>query len=515
LSQSKDRRPPTSNTGATRPITRPHTRPHPSVHTRGHTGSYRTRPTISPDGAEGPGSSATDRATALVKKRVRRRRLKAILLSVGLLLVVGGIGIWLMLSPTLQKFDEAINDIFVTPAPRQLGPDGTPQPPVYLDWGKEPVNILLLGLDLRPDVEDTRADTQIVVHIDPVSKSAAMFAIPRDLWVPIPGHGENRINTAYQTGEDDKINVPGGGPALAMATIEHNFGVPIHYFAQVDFTGFERVVDAMGGLTIDVPRPLVDNEYPLANEGVTRIYIPAGLQHMDGKTALQYARSRHADSDLGRNYRQQQVLLAMRQTGLNVNILSKLSDLAGKLSDAVKTDLSIPQVGSLAQLGNQIDADSIQTVLIDADMVYEYTIPETGAQVLMPRWELIRPKIAQAFADPKLAKEAARLSVQNGTTTGGIGKKLHDVLIAKGFFIPDLSAPPDQGSYPTTVIIDYTGGKKPHTLEALTTALGIDPVDVREGLPDEAPKANSDGKPVDILVVAGDDWIDKEVTGDQ
>ncbi len=431
------------------------------------------------------------------------------MLSLGALVLTVGVGLWLWLSPTVGVIIDATGHVFSTPVSQRPGADGTLQAVVYPDWGKEPVNILLIGLDLRSDVEDTRADTQIVVHIDPVANSAAMFAIPRDLWVPIPGHGENRINTAYQTGEDNKIDVPGGGPALAMATIEQNFGIPIHYFAQVDFTGFERVVDAMGGLTIDVPRPLVDNEYPLANEGVTRIYIPAGLQHMDGRTALQYARSRHADSDLGRNSRQQQVLLALRQTGLNVNILSKLNDLVGELSDAVKTDLDPMKVGSLAQLGRQIGPESIQTVLIDADMVYEYTIPETGAQVLMPRWELIRPKISQAFADPKLAKEAARLSVQNGTTTGGIGRKVHDVLVAKGFFIPDLSAPLDQGKYPTTVIIDYTNGKKPHTLEALTVALGIDLVDVREGHPDEAPIANSDSEPVDILVVAGDDWIAK------
>ncbi|MEO6458307.1 MAG: LCP family protein [Chloroflexia bacterium] len=508
MSQSNDRRPNTTsgpNSGSTRPNTRPHTRPHITSQSPSHGQHYRARS----NGIETLGSSATVRATALVKKRTQQRRLKTIMLFVGGLLAVVGIGLWLFLSPTIEKFNDTINDIFVTPQPHNIGRDGSPQPVVYPDWGKEPVNILLIGLDLRSEDEDTRADTQIVVHIDPVAKSAAMFSIPRDLWIPIPGNGEGRINTAYQLGEDDKINVPGGGPTLAMSTIQQNFGIEIHYFAQVDFTGFERVVDAMGGLTIDVPRPLVDNEYPLANQGVTRIYIPAGLQHMDGRTALQYARSRHADSDLGRNSRQQQVLLALRQTGLNLNILSKLNELADELSDAVKTDLSPEQVGSLALLGRDIGPESIQTVLIDADMVNEVILSGSGAQVLMPRWELIRPKIVQAFADPQLAKEGARLSVKNGTITGGIGRKVNDLLVAKGFFVPDLSAASDQGSYPTTVIIDYTKGKKVRTLEALTDALRIDLVDVREGLPDEAPIANSDGKPVDILVIAGDDWINK------
>jgi hypothetical protein len=144
-------------------------------------------------------------------------------------------------------------------------------------------------------------------------------------------------------------------------------------------------------------------------------------------------------------------------------------------------------------------------------MVYEFTT-ELGAEVLMPRWELIRPKIAQAFADPRLAKEAARISVQNGTTTGGMGRKVHDLLLTRGFFIPDLSSASNQGENPATYIVDFTNGKKLHTLEQLTAALDIDMVDVREGFPNEAPVANSDGEPVDILVVVGDDWIDKEVS---
>ncbi|HUP28441.1 MAG TPA: LCP family protein, partial [Chloroflexia bacterium] len=320
-------------------------------------------------------------------------------------------------------------------------------------------------------------------------------------------HDEARINAAYQIGEKDKENIKGGGPALAMSTIQANFGIRIDYFAQVDFTGFERVVDAMGGVTLDVPRPLVDNEYPLANEGVTRIYIPAGLQHMDGRTALQYARSRHADSDIGRNSRQQQVLLALRQQSLNFNLITRLNSISGELTDAVKTDLDLVKLGSLAQLGRQIGPESIQTVLINADMVNEVVLPGTGAQVLMPDWNLIRPKVAQAFSDPRVAKEEARLSVQNGTTTSGIGRKVHDSLVAKGFFVPDLASAPDQGKYPKTKIIDYSDGKKPYTLEALTKALKIDPADVEQGNPEDAPLATSDRKPVDIVVIAGDDKI--------
>ncbi|MEO5951305.1 MAG: LCP family protein, partial [Chloroflexia bacterium] len=264
----------------------------------------------------------------------------------------------------------------------------------------------------------------------------------------------------------------------------------------------------IGGLTLDVPRPLVDNEYPLGDHGVTRIYIPAGLQHMDGRTALSYARSRHADSDLGRNSRQQQVLLAIKQQGLNLNLITKLNELSNQLSSSIETNLSITQTGSLATLARDFGADSIQTVNITADMVTETILPPTGADVLIPNWDIIRPLVAQAFADPRLAKEAARLSVVNGTEVNGVGKKIRDQLVAEGFLVPDLrSRPPEDAPYTTTQITDYTGGQKPRTLEALCRTLELDCSQVKKAPATEAPVSQTDSKPVDIMVVAGDDKI--------
>ncbi len=508
------------------------TRPNPRLHTDAGTDAgtrpnptYRAKAATSPaqapaygsggrgTGTSRPGHDVVKKATSIARRQARRRRIRNILLTLGVVAAIAAGGFWIWASLEVKQIVETASNIFVTPAPVRPGADGqtgnTPVPVTFPDWGKEPVNILLIGLDYRPgDAEGTRADTQIVVHIDPVGKTATMLSIPRDLWVRIPGHGEDRINAAYSIGELNKNDIPGGGPVLAMATVEQNFGIPIHYFAQVDFTGFERVVDAIGGITIDVPRPLVDNEYPLGNYGVTRIYIPAGLQHMDGRTALQYARSRHADSDLGRNYRQQQVLLAIRRQALNLNIVTRLNDLASQLSDAVKTDLSPQQVGSLALLGQEIRQEAIHTVLLDPPCVTQTVLP-SGADVLMPDWECIRPRVKQAFTDPLLAEEAARISVQNGTLTGGVGRRVRDELAAQGFTITDLSSAPDQGKHPVTTITDFTGGRKPHTVQALAEALGIAPTDVLQGNPEDAPIAISDGKPIDILVMVGDDRINK------
>jgi polyisoprenyl-teichoic acid--peptidoglycan teichoic acid transferase len=511
--------------------TRPNTRPNPVTQYRPPEPTYRARPASHTAPAK-IAPLAAQVATARVQGQARQRRLR---LVVVLLCVMGvavtGVAIFLsqQVFTTVQTVGNALQTVISTPVGQRFVPQtqpGTPDDqatPVITvvtqalpDWSKqEPINILLLGLDYRPQEEDTRADTQIVVHIDPKTASASMLSIPRDLWVPIPGYGEDRINSAYQRGDHMERtapgSMPGGGPTLAMSTVQDDFGVKIDYYAQVDFSGFEKVVDALGGLNIDVPRPLVDNDYPLAQSsyGSTRIYVPAGLQHMDGHTALEYARSRHTDSDLGRNSRQQQVLLALKQQGMNFNLLLKLNDIATQLSSAVHTDLSLQDLYNLAQLSRQIKPENITTCQIDETMATQTILP-SGANVLMPNWPLINARVSNCFADPELIKEAARLSVKNGTLTAGMGRKVSTLLQAKGLNIVDLSSTEDQGKHPTTTVIDYTGGQKPRTLEVIKSALGMPNMQVQQGDPAQAPLATqTDGKPVDILVIAGDDRIDK------
>jgi len=146
----------------------------------------------------------------------------------------------------------------------------------------------------------------------PLQGSVGMLSIPRDLWVTIPGYGENRINTAHYLG--DKNGYPGGGPALAMKTVQYNLGVPVHFYVRVDFDGFRRIVDTLGGIDIEIPQTINDPKYPDENYGYDPFYIEAGLQHLDGDTALKYARTRAtAGADFARARRQQQVLFAIRE----------------------------------------------------------------------------------------------------------------------------------------------------------------------------------------------------------
>ncbi len=509
---------PTPADGLNQPI-RPGTTPppvrsgmptRPPLHSGRPTAQFRTQSTPVPPQAKPviPSADAAARATALVrnKKRKQRRITQFIILLVVVLLIGAGVLAATVVGPTVVAILGAGKDIFKPHiSERIVGPGGTPVAAPTPDWAnKQAINILLIGLDYRPKEEDTRADTQIVVHLDLANKTAALISIPRDLWVTIPGFGEGRINAAYQLGDRHTDTVPGGGPTLAMSTVQQNFGIRIDYFAQVDFVGFERVLDALGGVTIDVSKPLIDNEYPLVNYGATRIYIPAGLQHMDGHTALEYARSRHADNDIGRNSRQQQVLLALKQQGLNLNILSHLTDVVNQLAGAVKTDLTFLQLTSLAQLARDIGPQSIQTVILDLPLVNP-TVLASGADVLMPNWDLIRPKVAQVFGDAKLSKEAARISVLNGTGIAGVARKVTDELSSKGFAVVNLASTTDVGKHPVTTITDYSGGTKPYTVESLVKALDLTAASVVEGNPADAPLAQADGKPIEIVVVAGDD----------
>ncbi|MSQ43807.1 MAG: hypothetical protein EXR45_06320 [Chloroflexi bacterium] len=283
-------------------------------------------------------------------------------------------------------------------------PDGTPAPEVprfaasqvdVPEWSsKERVNIILLGTDRRDNEPDvTRTDTLLIVSIDPVAKSAGVLSLPRDLWVNIPGYGYERINTAFEIGEFQK---KGGGPALLRKTIEGLLGVPIHHYALVGFTGFRKVVDQLGGVVVDVERPFRDDEFPSGNYGTRRILFQAGLQVLDGETALWYVRSRHADSDFGRNRRQRQFLLAVRQQALQLNMITRAPAMLSSLMDSVKTDLRTTEILSLARVAKDVETSKLVSRAVDESMVNPWMTPG-GAAVLLPEPAAIRQVVQEVF----------------------------------------------------------------------------------------------------------------------
>jgi LCP family protein required for cell wall assembly len=285
--------------------------------------------------------------------------------------------------------------------PGPTPPTATPSVPSPAPPGD--MNLLLLGIDERPQGEDEgwRTDTLIVVAIRPKTQVVAMLSIPRDLWVEIPGHGYNRINEADYLGET--IAGPGGGPALVAATLQENLGIPVHAYARIRFQGLQRIIDALGGIDIDVPRPF--DEMIDAGDGSQQHFrLDPGLQHMDGRTALLYARSRHGVTDMDRSRRQQQVLLALRDAALRPETLPRVPGLIRALADTVETNLGPAAALGLINLARRIEPEAYRTRVFDHTMVSDWVTP-TGAMVLVPR----RERIAQVW-DELTAPAAATTS---------------------------------------------------------------------------------------------------------
>jgi polyisoprenyl-teichoic acid--peptidoglycan teichoic acid transferase len=269
------------------------------------------------------------------------------------------------------------------------------------------VTIVLLGIDARDKLTEgaSRTDVLTLATIDPLSQTAAMLSIPRDLYVPLPGYDEQqRINTAYFWGEVNQL--PGGGPGYAEETITYNFGVPIQRYAVIDFAGFKNVIDALGGVDIDVPVDIVDDAYPTPDYRTEVLRIPAGRVHMDGDLALKYVRTRHTDSDFGRLQRQQQVLLAIRDKALSIGSISKVPEALNAAGDSLQTDLTLPEMLSLAKKWSQIPRENIQAYRIDETMIQPYVTPQ-GGQVLLPD----REKIAEVVA--RFLGQASTPTVRN------------------------------------------------------------------------------------------------------
>jgi len=255
-------------------------------------------------------------------------------------------------------------------------------------------NILVLGLDRRPGQGYvTRSDTLILATVYPPGPRAALLSIPRDLYVEIPTYGANRINTAHFWGENE---TEGSGPALAMQTVAQNFGVPVHHYVRLDFDTFRAIVDSVGGVDVIVEKPIVDDAYPTNDYGVIHIEIPAGPQHMDGETALRYARSRHGSSDFDRARRQQQILLALAHRLIDPEMWPHLPAIYQVVMGNVDTDLTTWDLLLLAPTLYRVGADGIEHRVIGPEMTDPWTTP-TGGAVLLPRWEAINPLLQELF----------------------------------------------------------------------------------------------------------------------
>jgi LCP family protein required for cell wall assembly len=275
-------------------------------------------------------------------------------------------------------------------------PSGTPVPLPSLQR-KERVNFLLLGsdTDLKFAPGQYLTQSMIVVTVDPVAHTVGMLSIPRDLWVRIPGYGYGKIQIAYEI----------GGVATARATIEENFGIPIHYYAWVGLQGFQKMIDTVGGVNLDVTHPVLDDTYPddlNASDpyAYMRLLLPAGPQHLDGVQALQFVRSRHGDliGDFGRSGRQQELLLALKQRLTGPTLVTHLPQLTADLQDSVRTDMPLTDLLQYASFARDLKHDDIhQIVLQPPTYSANGATPDGSQQIVIPNWPAIDQAVAQMF----------------------------------------------------------------------------------------------------------------------
>lgn len=349
-------------------------------------------------------------------------------------------------------------------------PTPTPAPKVT---GR--VTVLVVGVDRRPgETGAGLTDSMLLLSLDRTRNAGLMLSVPRDLWVEIPGHGPGRINTAYALGEKDGA----GGEALLKQTVGAALGVRVDHVVRVEFNAVITLIDAIGGVEIDVPAAIDDPLFPDSAYGYDPLFIPAGQQHMDGTVALKYMRTRHSSSDFDRAARQQQVLIAIRNKLIRLDtwpeLVKRAPELIAQAQNAIVTDMGVTDMIELVQQGRDMPDGALRTAVLDGRYVVDYVTSE-GAQVLLPLRDQISVLINDMFetglapATPEVEK--ARVAVMNGTLQVGLAGQTADLLRGKGFNVTQVGNASHFG-YKQTTIVDHAG--RPATVKALAELLKLE-----------------------------------------
>ncbi len=309
-------------------------------------------------------------------------------------------------------------------------------------------------------------------------------------------------------GEDQEY--PGGGIGLMEDVIYNNFKIKVDHHILVDFEGFQQIVDALGGIDVDVPDYVYDPYYSWSE--LPGDYDPqefeAGRQHMDGQAALAYSRIRFSSDDLDRIQRQQRVIFAAIEKGKSLNVLTRADDLWSEYNDTIETDISDIKVAGYALLADQVK-DNIHAVSLGPATV-PYTGPQ-GQAFQVFDWDTVEALVKSLFTDPAGAPgqqvveaQPARVQFQNGTDTDGLATRVLNYVATRGYPVEDMFSANvyDEQLHTTSEIIDLKGDFQKNRLQ-LAGWLGIDPTMARAATDDEISALN--GVEADIIVILGSD----------
>jgi len=388
-----------------------------------------------------------------------------------------------------------------TTVPQAALPDPDP-------WdGTSRVNVLVMGLDLRDDESEDaapRSDTMILLSMDPLNNTAAAIAIPRDMWVAVPGFGYYKINTAFRFGE--LYNLPGGGPALASQTVEEFLGVPIHFYAQIDFQAFVDFIDHINGIKITFDEP-----YTIDRRGKwNTVTLEPDTYVLDGEYTLAYARDRKSEGDdFDRSDRQMEVIMLIRERILEFdqlpNLVLNAPVIYEDLSTGIRTNMSLNQIIQLAWKAMEIPRENIRMVVIGPEYVTIEKSPD-DLDILKPipdKIRLLRDELlgsggvlgpmAEGDLLSLVAEEKATIRVLNGSSQPGLAAATAAWLREQGFNVVE------EGNAAATTVSSVTiQGAAPYALKWLAETFGMTAGRItHEYTPDAT---------VDLVLILGDDW---------
>lgn len=376
------------------------------------------------------------------------------------------------------------------------------------------VNILVMGRGGENHPGGLLTDSLMIFSIQPKEKKMAMISIPRDLYVPINGHGSGKINSAFADGYNDYLqndckkkiqsqcqdSAMASGANLSRQTVSNVFEIPIHFYVSVDFVGFQKLIDELGGVDVNVEKAIYDASYPDEKmEGYSTFSIKAGQQHLDGKTALKYARSRESTSDFDRAKRQQQILKATKEKAMKAGVFGspkKILDIVGIVGSHVRTDMSASDIKSLADSVKDIDsANIINKVLDNGPDGPLMSDSSSGTYYLMAKvsnFSVLRQIAKNIFSTVNVLN--VKIAIENGSKIAGQGEKLSVSLKKLGYNITSVTTSTEK--YKQTIIYNYLGTSENDMVDELKAKLNCLVVS----------KTSVANQATQIKIIVGDDF---------
>lgn len=381
------------------------------------------------------------------------------------------------------------------------------------------VNILIMGVGGEGHDGPYLTDTIIVISIKPSTGEVGLLSLPRDMIVKIKNDGWPKINSVYTLGR--ALN-PDQAEEYVAGVIGDLLDLPIHYYGIVTFSGFEKFIDEIDGISVNVPTAFTDYQYPTKDYKTQTVGFKAGWQNMDGADALIYARSRHGNnfegSDFARSRRQQLILQAVKEKLFKFSTLLspfKMGAIKDLLGESVETNLSIWQGLKIAQMLKETGDDKIYRLVLDdsPDSLLEPGYAPDGAWILQPKdgnYQTLSRQFKNIFNTGKIKAEGAKLEIQNGTEVEGLAYWTNAYLAKLGYTIVKYGNAPTQ-DYQRTVIYDLSQGQKNTTLKWLKqelNAYAAEPptAEITDNQESTGLKNNADEQRPDFLIILGADY---------